>query len=252
MDADDAPAEHQPDIRPVEQDVLDAVKRAFEREECDPSIAGGQVWPGPRWSTIPHIPDQCGSESHPRPSRRYIDFLESAGVPVEATCKAAKLPSANVWPGQFSHQADGGEPLTEEVGMGGARWCSGHRGVLKKSCPPWLHTFPIGAPGPAQGAVEKAGHALQAAAAPQASHASAMDADQGTHADESISVAYVGRRHSHPSSSFALRQGCHSHCSICAVSGLSIQVQRTLSEKDGPARHLMISDGLQDFLRRSR
>jgi len=58
--AGEAPAEHLPDTRPVEQDVLDAVKRVFEREECDPSIAGGQVWPGPRWSTIPHLPDQGG------------------------------------------------------------------------------------------------------------------------------------------------------------------------------------------------
>jgi hypothetical protein len=62
---------------------------------------------------------------------RYIDFLESAGIPVEATCKAAKLPSANVWPGQFSRHADGGEPLTEEVG---ARIGATATEVLFKSC----------------------------------------------------------------------------------------------------------------------
>ena len=54
---------------------------------------------------------------------------------------------------------------------------------------------------------------------------------------------HVGRRPFSPVA-ICLFQGCHSHCSVCAVSGLSIRVQRTLPEKDGPARRLMIGDGL--------
>lgn len=41
----------------------------------------------------------------------YIDFLEAIGIPVDPSVKAARLPSANVWPGQT--QDEYGDPIED-------------------------------------------------------------------------------------------------------------------------------------------